>query len=121
MIDKTAILKEAADHFFSLAELFSALAESQPSGGSAHPPAADTDDLPPFPGEPQAQSREQVFAECPVHFTPWTVKEGGISKNGRVYKAFWKCNGKNPDGSYCDKKPDPSWVRAHDPEKALAA
>lgn len=65
--------------------------------------------------------RDRVLAECPVHFRAWTIKEGGISKNGQPYKAFWKCNGKNDDGSFCNKKPEAGWVKTHNAEKALAA
>jgi hypothetical protein len=65
--------------------------------------------------------KEAVQSQCPVHFKPWTVKEGGISKNGKPYSAFWKCNGKNQDGSYCSKKPTPAWVKSHPPENALVA
>lgn len=70
---------------------------------------------------PKPTAQDQLLAECPVHFKPWTIKEGGMSKNGKPYSAFWKCSAKNEDGSYCDKKPTREWVKTHDPEKALAA
>ena len=62
-----------------------------------------------------------MLGECPIHFRPWAIQPGGVSKNGRPYPAFWKCNGKNQDDSFCTKKPDPAWVRTHNAEKALAA
>ena len=55
---------------------------------------------------------------CPKHHHAWTVKEGGISKNGKPYKAFWKCSVKDEDG-FCNEKPDRSWVATHDAEHAL--
>lgn len=66
---------------------------------------------------PKAAAVAQVLGECPVHQTAWVLKEGGISsKTGKAYKAFWKCDGKNADGSFCQKKPALEWVRTHDPE-----
>ena len=118
------ILRKLADAHYQaadeLGELAASVAIEQP-GAEAVPPVASApaDDLPPMAGEPVAKSRDQLYAECPDHQRPWTVKEGGISKAGKPYKAFWKCNGTNPDGTYCNKKPDASWVRAHDPEQAL--
>lgn len=50
---------------------------------------------------------------CPNHRTPWTVKPAGVSKAGKAYAAFHKCDGKNPDGTYCGAKPDFAWVKAH--------
>lgn len=43
---------------------------------------------------------------CPVHGIPFVMQPGGVSKKtGKPYNGFWKCNGKNPDGSYCQQKP----------------
>ena len=134
--------KDAADHLYALADIFNELG-AQSASGPARParpeatvpkaaPASFSDgtpiDEPPFEElspfdqpEPKRASAEAVLSECPVHFQPWSVREGGISRNGKPYKAFWKCNGKNQDGSYCSKKPDPSWVKAHPPERALTA
>lgn len=50
---------------------------------------------------------------CPVHRTAWTVKAGGISKNGKPYPAFYKCSGKNDDGTYCDQRPTKAWADSH--------
>jgi hypothetical protein len=94
--------------------------EEPPIWEGAQPIGMDTTKEPPYrPLAPTA--RDQLLAECPVHFRPWTVKEGGMSKAGKPYSAFWKCNGKNEDGSFCDKKPTKEWIKTHDPEKALAA
>lgn len=87
--------------------------------------ALDGTDLPALPAsagaaatpEPREAAVAQVLGECPTHQTAWVLKEGGVSsKTGKPYKAFWKCDGKNADGSYCQKKPTLEWVRTHDPE-----
>jgi hypothetical protein len=104
------ILKRLGDAHYQAADELIALAEEQPQ-----PPSAVT----PEAGSARPAPADDLFSQCPNHQQPWTVKEGGISKNGKPYKAFWKCNGKNSDGSFCNKKPDPSWVRGHDPEQAL--
>lgn len=52
--------------------------------------------------------------ECAVHRTRWTYKPGGVSqKTGKSYQGFWKCDGKNPDGSYCAARPDATWAKSH--------
>jgi protein gp37 len=61
----------------------------------------------------QEQHVAAALGVCPVHRTAWTVKAGGISKAGKPYRAFHKCNGKNDDGSYCDQKPVKAWVDTH--------
>lgn len=131
-------LKEIADHYYALADLFTQLAGDSasasvsaarpapvqsPPAGAGQFDSADYDELPAseFADALPARQQEAVLSECPVHFKPWTVKEGGISKNGKPYSAFWKCNGKNQDGSYCSKKPTPAWVKSHPPENALVA
>jgi hypothetical protein len=32
---------------------------------------------------------------------------------GKPYNAFWKCDGKDPDGTFCNRKPVKSWADAH--------
>lgn len=93
---------------------------SAPAGRAATPSAAPAgapsfDELPP---EASPFEQDAVLSECPVHFTPWTVKEGGISKAGKPYRAFWKCNGTNADGTYCSKKPVKAWADSHPAEAA---
>ncbi len=89
--------------------------------------ALEGSDLPPIPkpqertweyaDEPKAAAVAQVLGECPVHQTAWVLKEAGVSsKTGKRYAAFWKCDGKNADGSFCQKRPALEWVRTHDPE-----
>lgn len=129
------IYKQIADEHYKLADLYSQLASDTATTPAPASSAPSFDELPPdvYQGEvpaaydlppdgvPRNSQQDTVLGECPVHFRAWTVKEGGISKNGKSYTAFWKCNGKNDDGSYCNKKPTPGWVKTHDPEKALAA
>jgi hypothetical protein len=89
---------------------------------SAPAPAATLDDdLPPLLDDygapvdaPQAAEKPQnaALGVCPDHRTAWTVKAGGISKNGKPYSAFWKC-GEKTDGEYCKQKPTPGWAKAH--------
>lgn len=108
------VLKQIADYFTGLGTLFellaadSATAPASAAGPVAAPPAA-------------ASATNQVLGECPVHFLPWVIKEGGVSeRTGKRYGAFWKCNEKNADGTWCSKKPTLEWVRTHDPEKVTA-
>lgn len=54
---------------------------------------------------------------CPVHGVSWTVKEGGISKNGKPYKAFWKCAEKDGD-AFCNEKPQKIWADTHPADRA---
>jgi hypothetical protein len=45
-------------------------------------------------------------ATCPIHGIPFTFKEGGIStKTGKPYKGFFKCDGKDADGNWCQERP----------------
>jgi hypothetical protein len=94
----------------------------QPAAGSGAPPPArsapadyDEDPSALFDDAPQAAETPSAapLGACPAHRTAWTVKAGGISKNGKPYPPFWKCSGKNDDGSYCNLKPEPGWSKAH--------
>lgn len=49
---------------------------------------------------------------CPTHRVAWTVKQGGISKNGKPYRPFWRCNEKDANG-YCSEKPSKAWADSH--------
>lgn len=49
---------------------------------------------------------------CPVHHVAWVVKDGGISKNGKPYPAFWKCKERDEQG-YCNEKPSKAWADSH--------
>lgn len=42
---------------------------------------------------------------CPVHGTPWSWKAPGVSKAGKPYNGFWKCDGKDEDGNFCSERP----------------
>jgi hypothetical protein len=41
---------------------------------------------------------------CGIHGTPMVFKEGVSKKTGKPY-AFWGCDTKNADGSFCSFKP----------------
>ena len=92
----------------------------QPGSGAGVPPparaSAPADDLPPLTDEDAPRAAEPpstALGACPAHRTAWTVKAGGISKNGKPYNAFWKCSGKNDDGTYCKEKPVKAWADSH--------
>ena len=67
----------------------------------------------PAPADAQATHVNAALGVCPTHRTAWTVKQGGISKAGKPYSAFYKCSGKNDDGSYCSQKPVKAWADSH--------
>lgn len=107
--------------FGELAEALSDGTAPVPAAPSALPALSDAD-FPPFiptdesPYEPLAVAgpiESPMLSHCPTHDTPWTVKPGGVSKAGKAYNAFWKCDGKNPDGTWCTKKPVRAWADAH--------
>ena len=125
--------KRIAEAYEKIAEGYAALALAygdiaQPAAGSAHPAPVATidDDLPPLTdadfGDPEAIERatpqaaekphNAALGMCPAHRTAWTIKAGGISKNGKPYKAFWKCSGKTEDG-FCNEKPSKAWADSH--------
>jgi len=112
----------AALNTISLAfgELAEALTQNGVAPVSAAPgaiPALADDDFPPFePTEYEAiplPAETTGLGKCPFHNTPWTVKAAGVSKAGKAYNSFYKCDGKNPDGSYCARKPVKAWADAH--------
>jgi hypothetical protein len=69
---------------------------------------------------PSAPAPSTALGVCPKHRVAWAVKEGGISKNGKPYKAFWKCNEKDASAErgYCQERPEPGWARTHSAEEA---
>jgi len=104
---------------------FGELAEALTQNGTAPVSAAPTA-LPPLAAEdfsPFAPvdyepvgipATDPVLSVCPNHGTPWSIKPAGVSKTtGKPYSAFYKCDGKNPDNSYCTKKPTREWADAH--------
>ena len=126
--------KRIAEAYEKIAEGYAALALAygdiaQPVAGSSSRPAPVAtidDDLPPLTDddapsyEPkgvnlQDQHVDNVLGQCPTHQRNWTVKEGGVSKAGKSYEAFYKCGEKDPNtrSGYCDKKPVKAWVDAH--------
>ena len=80
-------------------------------------PVASEPEFPPF--EPVEYEALPLAADtpglgrCPAHDRPWSVKAAGVSKNGKPYSAFWKCDGKEPDGTFCNRKPVKAWADAH--------
>ena len=98
-----------------IAELAEALQNGAEPVSAA--PAALPDEFPPF--EPTDYEALPLAADtpglgrCPSHNKPWTVKAAGVSKAGKPYNAFFKCDGKDPDGTYCNRKPVKSWADAH--------
>jgi len=77
-------------------------------------PAAGAVGVPSAPAAPSSP-----LGVCPTHHVAWTIREGGISKNGKPYKAFWKCKERDDDDGYCDEKPDRAWAATHSAERAL--
>src|SRR5688500_18184495 len=70
-------------------------------------PVSSFDELPPEGWDEPAQLKPQVdqgLGKCPTHGTAWTIKAGGISKNGKAYPAFWRCAQKDGD-AFCNEKP----------------
>src|SRR5947207_14158989 len=57
--------------------------------------------VPPFPASQPGN--------CPKGHGPFVLKPAGITKRGpragQPYEAFWACNGKNADGSFCNERP----------------
>jgi len=106
---------------------------ASPAAGSPPPAAGPSfDDLPPEgwderamlgTGEyakPEPPLKPQVDAglsKCPVHGISWTIKEGGMSRNGKPYKAFWKCSEKDGD-VWCNEKPQKIWADTHPADRA---
>jgi len=45
------------------------------------------------------QAQAVLAPVCPVHETPMKLREGQYGK-------FWSCGRRNPDGSWCQEKPE---------------
>lgn len=113
---------KAAAALNTISVAFGELAEALAENGAAPvlaAPGVDSDLFPPFaPEEPVYEALPlpadaHGLGKCPNHGTSWSVKNAGVSKAGKAYDSFWKCDGKNPDGSYCNKKPVKAWADAH--------
>lgn len=50
------------------------------------------------------QTDKKVAPTCPVHGSTMVWKEGESKTTGKHY-AFWACDTKNADGSFCNAKP----------------
>ena len=103
-------LDKAAD---ALAEAAHALRASDTPSSEAAAAAGASAPQAPAARPIQEQHVAAALGVCPAHRTAWTVKQGGTSKNGKPYRAFWKCSGKNDDGSYCNLKPVKAWADTH--------
>jgi hypothetical protein len=101
----------------ALNELAAALLEltsgdAVPPAASAAPPQSPAGagglSSPPAPAQAfaAAQPAPTNGGSCPIHQIPFTFKEGGIStKTGKPYKGFFKCDGKDADGNWCQERP----------------
>ncbi|HEV8177637.1 MAG TPA: hypothetical protein VGP44_08120 [Gemmatimonadales bacterium] len=56
---------------------------------------------------------EAALSRCPYHDTPWSIRPAGVSKAGKSYNSFYTCDGKEPDGSFCPRKPVKAWADSH--------
>lgn len=63
------------------------------------------------PGYSKATNAEEDT--CPEHNLSWTLKPAGVSKAGKEYGAFWKCDGKTND-EFCRAKPTKAWQARHE-------
>lgn len=61
-----------------------------------------TQDLEDMPKDQISSSTQTPEAEffCDTHDRPLVIQPAGVSKQGKTYKAFWKCNEKI-DGKFC--------------------
>lgn len=113
-----------------IAELAEALAEG--TGTTTADPAvtrhlvldsSERGEFPPPEYEPLPFTSDQVessaLGRCPAHDRPWTVKAAGVSKAGKPYTAFFKCDGKDGD-VFCPRKPVKAWADAHAAQLAAA-
>lgn len=101
----------------ALAEAYGQVAHELRSNDSAPvradvPAAGVSAPTAPAPADTQAAHVNAALGVCPTHRTAWTVKQGGISKAGKPYSAFWKCSQKDADG-YCPQKPVKAWTDSH--------
>src|SRR5688500_4410949 len=88
-------------------------AAAQEAGSAPPAPAARAAGaVPPAPAA-------SALGKCPIHDVAWTVKQAGISKNGKPYPAFWKCSERDEDG-YCKERPTAAWANSH-PIQMVAA
>jgi hypothetical protein len=71
------------------------------------------DQAPPLPPGTVRYQDIESSDKCPDHGLPWTIKAGGTSRAGKAYSAFYKCDGRGGDGSYCKKQPPKAWADAH--------
>lgn len=82
---------------------------AQPDPNMPEFPPLEYEDLP-VAATPQT---EPLLGRCPAHDRAWTVKPAGVSKAGKSYTAFFKCDGKDSDGTYCNRKPVKAWADSH--------
>jgi hypothetical protein len=106
-----ALELRAADTRRTVGDLSGYATTPQEPSGADLTAAALQDAFEDFEDTPQGRSKA---GGCPIHGLPWSQREAGVSKKtGEPYRAFWKCDGQNADGSYCREKPTPAWVKAH--------
>jgi hypothetical protein len=130
-MSRDAAIRKIAEGLYELADAL--FAEDAVAGATAPVPAAPANDpggsrlekwaveeVPEFPPtEYEAlpftseQTGSSALGRCPAHDRSWTVKAAGVSKAGKSYSAFFKCDGKDADGTYCNRKPVKAWADAH--------
>lgn len=86
------------------------------SAAGAVPPAPAAPSLTP---DRQAAHVAAVLGQCPDHQIAWTVRPAGISKAGKSYQSFWRCD-QLTDGTYCAKRPVKAWADRHPIQEAAA-
>ena len=108
-MDEEPIKAASSDALKRCAVMFGVGRHLYSDNGSGRAPSLDA----PAPRE-ASTSRTGDGGTCPDHGQPWTLKPAGVSKAGREYDAFWKCDGKYDDGSYCKNKPPKAWAARHE-------
>ncbi len=99
---------QVAHDLRALADSIDAAIEPAPAAVPGREGASATP--PPRSSAPAAPNT--ALSVCPTHRVAWTVKQGGISKAGRPYPPFWRCNEKDADG-YCSQRPTKAWADSH--------
>lgn len=119
---KQSALRKIAEGLFEYADAM--YEEEQGAAGATAAPGAPDDMFPPMEQTYEAlplPADTPGLGKCPFHNTPWTVKSAGVSKMGKPYQSFYKCDGKDPDGTFCNRKPVKGWVDAHPIRAAVPA
>ena len=100
------IAAKAAAAYRQIGQGFIALADAidEPSVAGPVSPVAEGPFLRAVP--------DDALGHCPIHGSAWTIKPAGVSKAGKPYSAFYKCDSRDGD-TFCNEKPNPAWASAH--------